>query len=152
MPPAGLDSGYQENQVAMQLGHWAGRDGRGVAFGSSIGFILPNRAGRSPDACWISNAQLARLDGAAKSKFPHLCPELIIEVISPSDRLKSIQAKMDEWIDNGAQLAWLIDSRRTVTVYRPGREPEELASPEIVAGEGPVEGFQFDARKLWRGL
>jgi Uma2 family endonuclease len=136
----------------MQLGAWAKKDGRGRAFGASVEFILPNRAGRSPDASWVSNAQLARLNQEEKSKFPHLCPEFVIEVMSPSDRLKAIRAKMQEWIDNGVQLAWLIDSRRRmVSIYRPGREPEG-AEPEVVVGEGPVKGFRLKMPDVWAGF
>lgn len=113
-------------------------------------FILPNRAGRSPDACWVSYAQLDKLDAEEKSKFPHICPEFVIEVRSPSDRIKALRAKMQEWTENGAQLGWLIAKRRrTVTIYRPGSEPEELHDPDIVIGEGPVEGFQLDMKEVW---
>jgi Uma2 family endonuclease len=153
MPPVGLDSGNQEFEVGLQLGAWAKKDGRGRAFGATVEFILPNRAGRAPDASWVSNLQLARLDREEKSKFPHLCPEFVIEVMSPSDRLKPIRAKMQEWIDNGVQLAWLIDSRRhAVTVYRPGREPEELIEPDVIVGEGPVKGFRLKMQEVWSGF
>jgi Uma2 family endonuclease len=153
MPPVGLDSNDQEFQVGIQLGNWADKDGRGRAFGPTAEFILPNRAGRSPDASWISYSQLRKLTADEKNKFPHLCPEFVIEVTSPSDRTKMLKAKMQEWIDNGAELAWLINGRsRTVTIYRPGREPEELADPAIVAGEGPVKGFRLKMSKVWDGF
>lgn len=151
MSPVGLDSGYQEFEAGRQLGNWAEKDGRGQAFGASVEFILPNRAGRAPDACWISNVQLEKLDSEESARFPHICPEFVIEVLSPSDRLTRVRAKMQEWIDNGAQLGWLIDKRRpTVTVYRPDRDPEELQDPELVTGEGPVEGFQLAMKRIWR--
>jgi Uma2 family endonuclease len=152
MPPVGLESNDQEFQVGMQLGMWAEKDGRGRAFGPTAEFILPNRAGRAPDASWISYSQLAKLTIDERAKFPHLCPEFVIEVQSPSDRLKPLRAKMQEWIDNGAQLGWLINGRtRTVTIYRPGREPEELADPAVVVGEGPVKGFRLNMTKVWAG-
>jgi Uma2 family endonuclease len=152
MPPVGLGSGDQEFQVGVQLGIWAARDGRGRAYGPTVEFILPNRAGRAPDASWVSYAQLSKLTTDERDKFPHLCPEFVIEVTSPSDRMKMLKAKMQEWIDNGAQLAWLIDGRsRTVTIYRQGREPEELADPAVVVGEGPVKGFRLKMSNVWAG-
>ena len=60
---------------------------------------------------------------------------------------------MQEWIDNGAQLGWLIDAdRRTVHIYRPGQPPEERPHIEQLAGEGPVEGFSLDLSDIWQGL
>lgn len=153
MPPVGFDSQDQEFQVGRQLGDWADKDGRGRACGPTAEFILPNRAGRAPDASWVSYSQLRKLTEDERSKFPHLCPEFIIEVKSPSDRTKALKAKMREWLENGVQLAWLIDGRtRTVTIYRPGREPEELADPAVVVGEGPIKGFRLKMSKVWDGF
>ena len=153
MPPSGLESNDQEAEVGTQLRNWAKRDGRGRAFGASAEFILPSRAAYSPDASWVSNARIEKLSKDEKSKFPHLIPEFIVEVRSPSDRLPRAKAKMQEWIDNGVQLAWFIDGkRRTVTIDRPGREPEELIQPDVVAGEGPVKGFRLKMADIWTGI
>ena len=114
--------------------------------------MLPNRAGRAPDASWVSYSQLTKLAQDERSKFPHLCPEFVFEVKSPSDRMKALKARMQEWIDNGVQLAWLLDGRsRTVTIYRPDSEPRELADPAVVIGEGPVKGFRLKMSKVWAG-
>ena len=153
MPPVGIGSGDQEGRAFVQLSIWADKDGRGRAFSATVEFMLPNRAGRAPDVSWVSYTQLAKLTKDEKSKFPHLCPEFVIEVKSPSDRLKPLKARMQEWIDNGAQLAWLIDAHgRMVTIYRPGREPEELADPAVVIGEGPIKGFRLTMSKVWDGF
>jgi Uma2 family endonuclease len=73
-----------------------------------------------------------------------------MELRSPSDRLLPLQEKMREWIANGAELAWLIDpSRKTVEVYRPGREVEVLEGGSAVEGEGPVAGFVLELGKVW---
>lgn len=152
MPPVGLESQDQEFQIGVQLGIWAAKDGRGRAYGPTLEFMLPNRAGRAPDASWVSYSQLKKLTQDQRSRFPHLCPEFIIEVKSPSDRVKVLKARMREWIENGVQLAWLIDSRsRTVTIYRPDREPEDLVDPDVVVGEGPVKGFRLRMSKVWDG-
>lgn len=153
MPPVGLESGNQELQVGFQLMAWANKDGRGRAFGSSVAFILPNRAGRSPDASWVSKAQLARLDQEEKSKFPHLCPEFVIEVMSPSDRLKTIRAKMQEWIDNGVQLAWLVDGRRRmVSIIVPDASRKNSWSRTWWSAKVPSRASAEDAGRLGRRL
>ena len=73
--------------------------------------------------------------------------------MSPSDRLKQTKAKIEMWIANDVQLAWLIDpDRKTVTIYQSGREPETLTEPEEVAGTGPVEGFTLILKSIWTGL
>ena len=152
MPPVGIGSGDQEGRSYVQLCIWADKDGRGRAFSATVEFMLPNRAGLAPDASWVSYSQLRKLTEDERTKFPQLCPEFVIEVRSPSDRPKALKARMQEWIDNGVQLAWLIDGRgRTVTIYRPGREPEELADPAVVVGEGPVKGLRLKMSKVWAG-
>jgi Uma2 family endonuclease len=153
MPPSGLDSGGQELDVGVALSNWARKDGRGRVFGASTAYILPDRAVYAPDASWVSYSQLEKLSKDEKLKFPHLVPEFIVEVRSPSDRLPAVKAKMQEWIDNGVQLGWFIDGkRRTVTIYRPGAEPEELINPELVVGEGSVKGFRLKMADIWAGI
>ena len=153
MPPAGLESSYRNSGVTVQLGNWAKRDKRGKAFDSSSEFFLPNGAARSPNAAWISNARLQMLPKSEKRVFPHLCPDFVIEVMSPSDRLKSAQAKMREWIDNGAELGWLIDGdARTVYMYRAGKPVEMMSDVIQLAGDGPVTGFVLELEEIWDGL
>lgn len=73
--------------------------------------------------------------------------------MSPSDRLIKLKAKMRAWIENGAQLGWLLDpDRRTIYIYRADREPEQLVNPERVAGEGPVAGFVLVLADVWAEL
>jgi Uma2 family endonuclease len=88
-----------------------------------------------------------------KRRFLPICPDFVVELISPTDRLPKAQVKMRDWIDNGATLGWLIDAdRRTVYVYRPGMEPEELRDIDYLLGEGIVEGFRLELGEIWRGL
>jgi Uma2 family endonuclease len=82
--------------------------------------------------------------------FPAFAPDFVIEVRSRHDRLATARAKMQEYIANGVQLAWLIDPfRRTVEIYRPGRAPEVLVNPRSVAGEGPVKGFVLKLERVF---
>lgn len=153
MPPAGLESSFRNAEVTARLNRWARRDGRGTAADSSAQFLLPDGSALSPDAAWVSNKSLGRLTPKQRTEFPAITPEFVIEVRSPSDRLKAVKAKMEQWIANGVQLAWLIDGdAKTVYIYRPGRAPETRRGIQKVAGEGPVAGFVLDLRIIWKGL
>jgi Uma2 family endonuclease len=150
MPPTGFETGDQNADLTMQLRAWAKRDRRGRAVDSSVEYILPSGAARSPDASWVPRSRLARLTAEQKKKFLRLCPDFVVELRSPSDRLRQVQAKMREWMDNGAKLGWLIDPEaRTVYVYRPGETTERLIDPRRVEGEPPIDGFVLEMADIW---
>ena len=118
------------------------RDGSGIAFDSSVGFILPNGAMRSPDAAWVRRERWEALSKDQREKFPALCPDFVVEVRSPSDRLSTLQRRVRELVRNGAQLGWLIDPRRrSVHVYRPGETVQILVAPTSVSAELLLPGF-----------
>jgi Uma2 family endonuclease len=153
MPGTGLETGHRNSELTAQLRNWAIQDRCGRAFDSSTEFVLPSGAARSPDACWIENSRLARLTEEQKRKFPPLCPDFVVELTSPTDRLVRVKAKMVEWIENGAQLGWLLDpDDQTAYVYRPGQQPEALPRPERLEGEGPVAGFVLELARIWAKL
>jgi Uma2 family endonuclease len=153
MPPAGGESDNRNAKVIVRLGTWAEADGRGQAFASSVQFFLPDGSGFSPDAAWVSNESLNRLTKAQRKKFLPLTPEFVIEVLSPSDSLKRAKAKMELWIKNGVQLAWLIDGdAETVYVYRRGHPVKTRRHLKEIAGEGPVAGFVLNLAPIWEGL
>jgi Uma2 family endonuclease len=154
VPPAGGDSDYQSLEAGAELRDWARRDGRGKACGSSVEFILPTGAALSPDAAWVSNRQLSQLSKEQRRKFPPVCPEFVIEVMSPSDRLPAAKRKMQEWMRAGVELGWLIDGdEQTVYVYRAGQAAAEMLTGILkISGEGPVAGFELDLTEIWAGL
>jgi Uma2 family endonuclease len=153
MPPTGLETGARNNEISRQLGNWAIDDGRGKAFDSNTEYLLASGAAFSPDASWIDNSRLARLTRDEKRKFPHICPDFVVELTSPSDRLKRVQKKMCEWIENGVQLGWLLDAdKRNAYIYRPAREPQVLVEPLRLQGEGPVAGFVLELESIWATL
>jgi Uma2 family endonuclease len=153
VPPADGETGYRNSELTAQLAAWSKRDGRGRAFDSNTQYMLPDGAALSPDASWVLKSRLAKLSKDQLKRFLPLCPDFVVELISPTDRIPRVKAKMREWIENGAQLGWLIDAdRRTISVYRPGLEPEELVNVDTVAGEGPVAGFVLELGDIWRGL
>lgn len=150
MPPTGGETGSRSTSITGQLYVWTKQDRTGAAFDSSTGFSLPNGSDRSPDAAWISHARLAGLTAEQKKKFIPLCPDFVIELRSPSDDLAEMQAKMKEYIANGARLGWLIDpEERRVFVYRPGAAVEELKNVTRVSGEPELAGFILDLREIW---
>ena len=150
MPPAGGATGDRESEINMQLRIWAKRDGTGTAFGSSTGFRLPNGAMRAPDAAWVPHDRLASITPAEREKFLPLCPDLVIELRSPSDALGDLQAKMEEWIANGARLGWLIDPYpKHLYVYRPGASVERLENLDTISGDPLLPGFVLDLKAIW---
>jgi Uma2 family endonuclease len=150
MPPNFSTTGARNLEICIQLGSWARKNGTGIANDSSTGYLLPNGARRSPDASWTARADIARLAPESRDGYWHLCPAFVIELRSHSDRLPVLRAKMLEYIENGAQLGWLLDpDSRTVEIYRPSRAPEALSGVDSVSGEGPVQGFFLDLRTVW---
>jgi Uma2 family endonuclease len=148
--PTGGETGQRNSEITMQLALWAKRDGRGTTFDSSTGFRLPNGAVRSPDASWVAKARLAALSDEQRQKFLPLCPDFVIELRSPTDRLTVLREKMQEYLDNGAQLGLLLDpEQRRVYVYRAGAEVEELTGAETISAEPVLPGFALDLREIW---
>ena len=153
MPQAFTWTGARNGEIMGQLRNWARQDKRGIAFDSSTGWLLPNTARRSPDAAWILKQRIKDLDPATFSRYWPVCPNFVIELRSQTDRIRVLRDKMEEWLVNGAQLAWLIDAEaRTVEIYRPGFEAQTLAGVCSVVGEGPVEGFVLDLVTVWDPL
>lgn len=153
MPPAGAESSYRSHGVGLQLGEWALRDGRGKVFDSSAQFVLPDGSALSPDAAWVSNAALKRFTRQQRKEFLHLCPEFVVEVMSPSDRLKPAKEKMEQWLSNGAKLAWLIDGdRKTAYVYQAGQPMRVERGASELRGAGPVADFVLNLGPIWVGL
>jgi Uma2 family endonuclease len=153
MPSSGAETGFRNSDLIAQLAVWAKRDGRGRVFDSNTEYILPDGAALSPDASWVPIARLDQFSKEQKKCFLPLCPDFVVELTSPTDRLPRLKTKMEQWMSNGARLGWLIDAdRRTMYIYRRGQQTEELRGIDYVRGEGPVEGFRLELTEIWRGL
>jgi Uma2 family endonuclease len=149
MPGTDPRSGARGADVVVQLGAWARREGRGVVTGPDTSFLFPNGARREPDAAWF-DAERWKAAEKPGVRVPVFAPEFVVEVRSPEQRARTQREKMEEYIANGVVLGWLIDPLdRTVTIYRPGREPEILTNPTQVTGEGPVAGFVLDLSRIF---
>ncbi|NEO81230.1 Uma2 family endonuclease [Moorena sp. SIO4G3] len=150
MSPTGGVTGNRNFKLIQQLANWTDEDGTGIGFDSSTGFKLPNGAERSPDAAWIKLEHWDTIPTEKQERFAPICPDFVVELRSPSDKLQTLQNKMTEYIDNGAKLGWLIDRKhRGVYVYRPGVEIEQLDNPATVSGEAVLPGFVLKLSKIW---
>ena len=150
MAPEGSDTGMRNLGLGSFLWNWNQRKNLGVAFGSSAGFILPNGAMRSPDVSWIAKERWEALTPEQQSRFAPICPDFVIELMSPSDSLSLTQTKMQEYQDNGARLGWLINRRdRQVEIYRIGQPVEILKSPDFLSGEEVLPEFVLDLALIW---
>lgn len=150
MTPAGARTSRLNIYLNRELDLWAEADGRGVAFGSDLGVRFPDRSMRAPDAAWTSKGRYEALDHAAREQFLPFCPEFVVELRSPTDRISQAEAKMEFWMSRGAQLGWLIDPQRKLAmIYRPDQEPETLPQPEFLRGDGPLQGFSLRMQRFW---
>ena len=150
MSPTGSETEERNFNLIVQLGIWTKQDGTGVGFGSSGGFTLPNGAVRSPDAAWIKRTKWEIIPAEKRKKFAPICPEFVVELRSENDNLSTLKEKMQEYIDNGTQLAWLIDRKqRKVFIYRPNCGVEELDNPQTLTGEDILPGFVLDLSEIW---
>ena len=150
MPPTGGETGKTNSKFNLQIGLWNEQTELGEVFDSSTGFTLPNKADRSPDASWVEKSRWSALTPEQREKFIPLCPDFVIELVSPSDSLKKSQEKMQEYMENGCRLGWLINrKKREVEIYRPGQDVEVLQSPLTLSGENVLPGFVLNLQKIW---
>ena len=150
MPPTGMMVSSYDADVVYQLKRWNEEYKTGKVFGSSAGFTLPDKSVLSPDASWVSNERLAQLTIEDQRKFGHVCPEFLIEVKSESDRLSVAKEKMTRWVENGCQLAWLIDPEKENThIYRADGTIEIIDGfDQKLSGETVLAGFELDLSTL----
>ncbi len=150
MPPTGGSTGNRNGRLNQQLFNWCDRDASGVAFDSSTGFKLPNGADRSPDAAWVTNDRWNALTIDQQDKFIPLCPDFVVELMSPSDQRSNLQAKMQEYQENGVRLGILIDrTAKQVEIYRSGNDVEICDRPETISGEEVLPGFVLQMSSIW---
>ena len=148
LPPSII--GHISAVITARLGTWIREDGSGVGFGPTVGLTLPNGALRSPSASWILKSRMAELTEEQKRGFPPLSPDFAIELRSSSDRLTVMRRRMDEYMENGVRLGWLIDTiDYRVYVYRPDTPVETLERPESISGDPELPGFTLELEPIW---
>lgn len=142
--------GHLNAVITARLGNWAKKDSSGAALGPSVGWTLPNGALRSPSASWVLKSRLADLTEEQRRGFPPISPDFAIELRSDSDRLAVMRRKMDEYMENGVRLGWLIDTIDCrVYIYRPDTPIEILDAPESISGDPELPGFTLDLQPIW---
>ncbi|MBT9315970.1 Uma2 family endonuclease [Leptothoe spongobia] len=150
MAPTGGETGRRNVKLTTQLDLWNTRTNLGEVFDSSTGFKLPNGADRSPDAAWVKRSRWDALTPAQREKFVPLCPDFVVELMSPSDSLERTRQKMEEYRDNGARLGWLLHRKqRQVEIYRPNQSPEILDNPQSLSDEEVLPGFVLNLTLIW---
>lgn len=150
MPPTGFETSDRNGEIVFQLKLWSKKDKSGKVTESNGGFILPNGAVFAPDASWTSNQRLKKFTAEQKKKFLPLSPDFVIELRSESENLSELKNKMEEYIENGVRLGWLIDPKnKRVSVYQRDKKVEILENPKTVSGENVLKGFELDLTEIW---
>ncbi|MDJ0903326.1 MAG: Uma2 family endonuclease [Xenococcus sp. MO_188.B8] len=150
MSPTGGLTGKYNSDINTDLNLWNRQKKLGIVFDSSTGFKLPNGADRSPDAAWIPLERWNQLSLKQQEKFVPLCPDFVIELRSSSDRLKTLQDKMNEYRNNGTLLGWLINRKdKQVEIYRQGQLKEVLNQPSYLSGEDILPDFVLNLESIW---
>jgi Uma2 family endonuclease len=150
MAPTGGETGNRNWSLSGEFYVWCRQQGQGQGFDSSTGFALPDGSDRSPDLAWISQAKWDALTPEERRGFLPLCPDFVVELMSPTDSWARMQTKMDIYRANGCRLGWLIDPQgRRVAIYRADRPVEILDAPASLSGEDLLPGFVLDTAFLW---
>ncbi|MBW4505593.1 MAG: Uma2 family endonuclease [Scytonematopsis contorta HA4267-MV1] len=150
MPPTGGGTGKRNFEIATDFGIWNRQSQLGICFDSSTCFKLPNGGDRSPDVAWVKKERWDALTPEKQEKFPPIAPDFVLELMSPSDILKDVQNKMQEYMDAGVKLGWLLDRKtHRVEIYRQGRGVEVLENPTQLSGEDVLPGFILNLQVVW---
>lgn len=150
MSPTGGETGNRNIELAADFVLWNRRTQLGVLFDSSTCFKLPGGGDRSPDVAWVEQSRWAALTPEQRRKFPPLCPDFVLELVSPSDNPTTVRAKMSEYLASGARLGWLINPEdRQVEIYQPQQAPIILTAPASLSGDPVLPGFNLELGWLW---
>lgn len=151
MPPTGGGSGKRNADLTTDVSLWNRQTEFGVVFDSSTVFNLPDGARRSPDVAWITNDRWNALTLEQQERFPPIAPDFVIELRSRTDDLEDIEAKMQEYMENGVRLGWLLDPiTKQVKIYRQGQPVETLQNPATLSGETVLPGFVLNLDRVFR--
>ncbi|MBT9312417.1 Uma2 family endonuclease [Leptothoe kymatousa] len=150
LSPTGGETGNRNGRLIQQLFNWSDNNELDIVFDSSTGFKLPNGADRSPDAAWVALERWQALNPEQQEQFVPLCPDFVVELMSPSDALSKAQEKMAEYLENSLRLGWLINRKgRFVEIYRPNQPVEKLENPTQLSGETLLPGFNLKLSYIW---
>ncbi|WP_448380203.1 Uma2 family endonuclease [Gloeomargarita sp.] len=150
MPPTGSETGSYSSELIANFVIWNRQSQLGKVFDSSTGFRLPNGAIRSPDVAWIAKERWTQLSPEQRRTFAPICPDFVVELVSPTDDVNALAAKMQEYLENGCRLGWLVDpQKRQVTIYRPQVAPEIVSFAVPLTGADVLPGFTLDLQQIF---
>ena len=150
MPPTGSESGKRNGDLFGQIWYWNRQTKLGVIFDSSTGFKLSNGATRSPDVSWIAIERWNSLSEQQKRSFAPIAPDFVIELMSPTDHSLTTQQKMNEYLNCGVKLGWLINPDvKEVEIYRNGQDQEVVNHPSRLSGEELLPGLTVDLADIF---
>lgn len=150
MPPTGLNTSFNNSSLLIKVGTWNEKYQLGKVSDSSGGYTLPNKAMYAPDVAWISNERWATVPEEQRNRFAKVSPNFVIELMSESDNLAQAKGKMEEWLQNGVQLGWLIAPKESKTyIYRENGERiiQDFLKP--LSGEDVLPGFEINLSEIF---
>lgn len=162
MTPTGGDTSARNNLLSARLQVWALSQGGWKVFDSSGGFRLPDGSVLSPDAAVVRLERLQALTPEQRRDFPPLCPDLVVELVSPSDEgargSEALRRKMAAYLANGAQLGWLLfPEQRAVEIWQPGADPaapvvmQRIEAAKVLEGGEWLPGLRLELDEIWEG-
>jgi len=156
MTPTGSETGARNSRLLMRLLMWADQYGGWKVFDSSTGFRLPDGAILSPDASLVRLERWQALTAEQRRTFAPLCPDLVVELASPSDEgsrgVSALRRKMAAYQANGARLGWLLlPDERAVEIWPAGGEPQRLEQAMPLEAGPEFPGLQLDLEEIWAG-
>ena len=150
MSPTGAETGNRNVELATEFAIWNRKYKLGKVFDSSTGFKLPNGATRSPDVSWVAIERWNNLTEIERQRFAPICPDFVLELRSSSDSIAQLSKKMQEYIENGALLGWLINPQdQEVEIYRPNQEKQILKNPIEISAENILPNFTLKTNLIW---
>jgi Uma2 family endonuclease len=151
MSPTGGETGRKNATLIARFVIWNEQESLGVVFDSSTCFRLPGGGDRSPDVAWVEKSRWDVLTPEQQRKFPPICPDFVLELLSPTDNITTTRKKMQEYLSSGIRLGWLIDAeQKQVEIYRPGQAVEVPLTPTELSGESVLPGFTLKLDWLWQ--
>ena len=151
MSPAGMAHGLVAMRAGVILFNFVHHRELGEVFAAETGFVLstdPDTV-RAPDAAFVAAGRLP--SGDFPPGYLRLAPDLVVEVVSPSDSASELQSKVCTWLDAGCRLVWVVyPGTRSVTVYRSRENVQVLAEDDTLDGSPVFDGFSAEVRDLFR--
>ena len=156
MTPTGSETGARNSELLFQLKLYTNRVGGWKVFDSSSGFRLPDGSVVSPDASLVDLDRWQALSTAERRSFAPLCPDLVVELASPSDEgprgVSALRQKMASYQANGARLGWLLlPHQQAVEVWPASGAPQRLEQIDVLEATPDVPGLQLQLAEIWAG-